>query len=128
MGDDPTLRREIIALSGKTHPSVLYLGTASFEKERNYLHQAGEFASSEGLDVSKLELAWEAPPRDEIEAMISAADIILCSGGNTKFAIRKWKELGVDAFLVSEGVSREGRRQVRPGGGEVRGGGGRVSE
>ncbi len=39
------------------------------------------------------------PSKADIKALISSADIIAVSGGNTLFAMTRWRKLGLDKLL-----------------------------
>ena len=58
-------------------------------------------ASEAGLEVTWLKLTDldALPPTETIAAIIGSADIIQVSGGNTLFAVRRWRNLGVDKLL-----------------------------
>ena len=58
---------------------------------------------AKGFAEAGLEVSWlnctdleNLPDAEEIAAMIRGADIIQVSGGNTLFAVRRWRNLGVD--------------------------------
>lgn len=52
----------------------------------------------EGI-VSNLDLLVEKIDMSEVEKQILNTDIIYVGGGNTKFMLEKWRELGVDKLL-----------------------------
>ena len=91
--DTPWLRDQIITATGKAEPTVLYMGTPSYDGREG----AKGFAEA-GLEVSWLNCTdlENLPDAEEIAAMIRGADIIQVSGGNTLFAVRRWRNLGVD--------------------------------
>jgi len=95
----PTARQQIIKLSGKPKPTLLYLGTATFDSDGGFDRQVRAFAEEDGLAVSRLDLAFATPGAKEIQRAIEAADVVVVSGGNTLFAVRRWRTLGVDALL-----------------------------
>lgn len=94
------IRNQIIELAGKKNPNVVYLGTATYESESGFDLQAKGFESS-GCTVVHLKLTdmSSAPSKKEIAETIAAADIIAASGGNTLFAVTRWRRLGVDRML-----------------------------
>ena len=77
-----------------------YIGTPGFDSLRGYERQAGGFAAL-GHPTSMLNLSDLAlvPPAAQRAAKIAAADIIVVSGGNTLFAVTRWRRLGVDVLL-----------------------------
>ena len=98
--DKPWVRDTIIEMSGTATPTVLYIGTPGFDSLRGYERQAGGFAAL-GHPTSMLNLSDLAlvPPAAQRAAKIAAADIIVVSGGNTLFAVTRWRRLGVDVLL-----------------------------
>ncbi len=93
--------REIIRLTHKKNPRLLFIPTASSDSEiywkkvRNYF---GDFLKCK-TDV--LFLTKENPSRAQVRSKISAADIIYVGGGNTLHMMRIWRRLGVDKLLVA---------------------------
>jgi dipeptidase E len=87
---------------------VAYLGTATYDDRSARERQTGELARL-GCRVVSIDVAW--PPRAPLDADASAAlrrrlrecieksDVVLVSGGNTLFAFRRWRELGIDEAL-----------------------------
>jgi peptidase E len=96
----PPIRKEVIALTGKKHPSVLYLGTATYDEESAFTLQTQGFAD-EGCKVSQLKITelTEIPSKNEIESTILGSDIILVSGGNTLFAMTRFRKLKIDKYM-----------------------------
>lgn len=97
---NPRVREEILRLCGKEKPKVVYLGTATYESESGYDLQAKGFLDH-GCTVEHLRLTAKSdiPDRKSISQAIRAADIIAVSGGNTLFAVTRWRKLGVDRML-----------------------------
>ena len=56
---------EIVALSNRTHPRVLYLGTATYDEPSAMDDQTKGFAAR-GCPVASLSVAWLTPPRSEL--------------------------------------------------------------
>ena len=106
----PPIRDAIVALAQQAAgaagrdatapPSLLYLGTPDFESPDGLELQTRGFADV-GCSVAHLELTHAIPPADEISAAIGRADIIAVSGGNTLFAVARWRRLGVDKLLTA---------------------------
>jgi dipeptidase E len=101
---------EVIALSGKPQPRVLYLGTATYDAPAPQADQTGVFLAS-GCTVKALSVSVAAPPMRDMQAMFDATDIILVSGGNTLFARDRWVKLGIDKLIngaMAKGVVLSG--------------------
>jgi dipeptidase E len=91
--------REIIRLSNREHPKILFIPTASSDSERycwRFVEHFGHFLKCK-TDVLFLK---DAPPSiQEIERKILSADIVYVGGGNTLYMMRVWRRLGVDKLL-----------------------------
>lgn len=91
---------EIIRLSGKKKPNLLFIPTASSDDEDYCNHIENYFGGYLGCMVEVLLLIKELPAWEIIEQKIFAADIIYVGGGNTLKMMRRWRHLGVDKLLV----------------------------
>ena len=98
MLSQPETVAEVIALSGKSKPHVLYLGTATYDDPEPMHEQTKGFAG-QGCVVDALRVAWTAPSEAELTAAFTPADIVLISGGNTLFAVDRWVKLGIDKLM-----------------------------
>jgi dipeptidase E len=96
----PVIRDTIKRLSGKANPHVVYLGTASYDQDSAYELQAAGFTEI-GCTVERLNLVGmkKKSSGSQIKSSIEKADIIAVSGGNTLFAMKQWRRLGVDTLL-----------------------------
>lgn len=100
-GATAALDKEIISLSGKKRPNVLFIPTASSDEDsycRNFRKVYGE---KFGCDVDFLLLLKDPPSGKMIRQKISEADIIYVGGGNTLKMMRRWRFLNVDQLLIS---------------------------
>src|SRR5579863_10072882 len=98
-GSRVPIDREIVRLSGKKHPRLLFIPTASSDWEpywRNISEYFGDFLRCR---VDVLWLLKERPSRGEIKSKIFSADIVYVGGGNTLMMMRLWRRLGVDKLL-----------------------------
>ncbi len=87
--------------AGDCDPSsvtLLYLGTPSYDLPAKREAQTSWYADA-GCTVLSLDVVNESPPTSKMAEMIDAADVILVSGGNTHFAMRRWKHLGLDVMI-----------------------------
>lgn len=90
---------EIVRLSGKKNPKILFIGTASSHSYDYYLVIREVFEKIGGI-VTNLDLLTENIDMEKIEEHIFNTDIIYVGGGNTRFMLEKWRELGVDKLLI----------------------------
>lgn len=92
---DPRVVKVIKDMAGPKAKNVLYLGTATYDLPNFAQRQTQHFfGSGDGnYNVSKLDLVHCSPSKYEIEESIGKADIIVVGGGNTLYAIDRWKTL-----------------------------------
>lgn len=91
--------REIIKLSGKKKPNILFLPTASSDSKGYCTVVKNYFGKKLGCRVDSLFLIWEKHSKKEIEKKILSSDIIYVGGGNTQKMLRVWKKFDVDKVL-----------------------------
>lgn len=107
----PAVCKACLQLTGKfdalaealTAPvTIAYLGTATYDMEQPRKNQTSLFEAL-GCTVVSVAVAEPAttPQTSELRAMISSADCVLVSGGNTLFAVRRWVELGIVDMLAA---------------------------
>lgn len=91
---------EIVRLSGKKKPKLLFIPTASSDDNVKYPpYITRRFVEKRGCTMKILYLLREKYTKKQLEALISEADIIYVGGGNTLMMMRKWRSLGVDKML-----------------------------
>lgn len=90
---------EIVRISGKENPKLLFIGTAS-TNSYDYFLVIKEIFENLGCIVSNLDLLENNLDLNEIKNSILNTDIIYVGGGNTRFMLEKWRELGVDKLLI----------------------------
>ena len=91
--------REIVRLSNKKNPKLLFVPTASSDSERYWKHVQEYFGGFLKCKTDVLFLIKEQASKAQIRAKILSADIIYVGGGNTLQMMRAWRRLGVDKFL-----------------------------
>ncbi len=91
--------KEIIRLSGKKHPKLLFLPTAMSDSEKYWYHVEKYFGDKLGCKTDVLFLIKEKPSPEQIQEKILGADIIYVGGGNTLKMMKLWRRLGVDKLL-----------------------------
>ena len=90
---------EIVRLSQKQNPKLLFIGTAS-SNSYDYFLVIKELFEKLGCSVSNLDLLKENLDMEQVKANILNTDIIYVGGRNTKFMLEKWRTLGVDNLLL----------------------------
>lgn len=94
-----SIDQEILRLSGKKKPKVLFVPTASSDSPK-YLEVIREvYAGKLGTHFDALLLYAEALSKKKIQEKIEWADVIYVGGGNTLKMMKKWRRLGVDKLL-----------------------------
>jgi dipeptidase E len=92
--------REIIRLTHKKHPKLLFIPTASSDSERYWKHVREYFGGFLKCNTDVLLLLADGISKEKIERKIGWADIIYyVGGGNTLQMMRVWRSLGVDKLL-----------------------------
>src|SRR6266446_4706617 len=85
--------REIIRLSHKKNPRLLFIPTASSDFERYCKHAQEYFGTFLKCKTDVLFLIKEQPSKERIRRKILSADIIHVGGGNTLQMMRTWRRL-----------------------------------
>jgi len=98
--------RETIRLSGKKHPKLLFIPTASADSEGYVDVVKKYFGERLGCRVDILYLLKNCSSPQDISEKILGADIIYVGGGSTLKMMTVWKKLGVAKLLVE--ASRKG--------------------
>src|SRR5215469_15613915 len=96
-----TIDREIIRLTNKKSPRLLFIPTASSDSERYWRHVQDYFGNLLNCKTDVLLLKHEPPSQKKIVEKITWAEIVYVGGGNTLLMMRVWRRLGVDKLLRS---------------------------
>ena len=101
IGEHETLAidKEIIRLSGKKRPMVLFIPTASSDAQGyidTFVDYYGKYLN---CNVNILKLIDQHIDTKEISEKILGSDIIYVGGGNTLMMMTLWRKLGVDIML-----------------------------
>lgn len=91
--------REIIKLSGKKNPRLLFIPTASGDASGYIESVQNHFGKKLGCKIDSLELIVKKYTKRELEEKILKSDIIYVGGGNTLKMMKIWRKLGVDILL-----------------------------
>jgi len=95
--------KEIISLSGKNNPSVLFITTASSDSESYYEVVKKHFGKRLGCKTDVLYLIKEKLTKRQIKDKILNSDIIYVGGGNTAKLMKVWRKTGTDKILKEAG-------------------------
>lgn len=94
---------EIVRLTGKSKPNLLFIPTASSDSKGYAKVVEKHFGTNLGCKVNTLFLLKQKLSRNEIENKILNADMIYVGGGNTLKMMNVWRKYGVDKILVKAG-------------------------
>ena len=87
-----------VKLTNKAHPNVLYLGTAGKDTQDRIDNATSKF-SGLGCTVKPLALFTHSYTNEEMDTLLSWADMIYVGGGDTITMMRMWREHGLDVRL-----------------------------
>ena len=92
--------RFIVQSSGKQHPKMLFIGTASGDKVSYFDVVERHFKGRLGCSsVEPLNLVDGSMSKREIRDKIFSSDILYVGGGDTTAMLKIWREYGVDKIL-----------------------------
>ncbi|MDP2656647.1 MAG: Type 1 glutamine amidotransferase-like domain-containing protein [bacterium] len=91
--------KEIIKLTGKKNPVLLFIPTASGDSESYFETVKNYFGKKLGCRTEVLYLLKGALTQQEIKNKILSADIIYVGGGDTLKMMQAWKKYGVVVLL-----------------------------
>lgn len=93
------IEKEIIRLSNKKNPKVLYLPTAGGDNTKNYELVKGIFEKEYGCEVDVLFLVKEDPTENDIREKVFSADIVYVGGGPVSRLMNYFKKYNMDKIL-----------------------------
>jgi dipeptidase E len=91
--------KEIIKLTNKKSPRLLFLPTASGDSESYFQTVEKYFGKKLKCKVDVLYLSKTNFSKNQVRDTILSSDIIYVGGGNTLKMIKIWKKIGVDKSL-----------------------------
>ena len=91
---------EIIRLSGKNKPDLLFIPTATNDSETYIAAIQNQFGKRLGCKIDTLRLISDNLRYWEIKKKVSDADIIYVGGGNTLRMMKRWRKTGLDRILM----------------------------
>ena len=86
--------KNIVELSNKENPRMLFIGTASRERE-GYFEAIKNIYSKLGCQVDCLKMT-----DSNIKEKILSSDIIYVGGGNTRFMLSEWEKVNLKEYLL----------------------------
>ncbi len=95
-----SIDKEIIKISNKKNPRLLFIPTASSDSEAYFDCVQKYFGKKLSCKVDVLYLLKEKLNRKQAEDKILKADIIYVGGGNTLKMMKIWRKIGLDKILI----------------------------
>lgn len=92
------LDKEIISFSGKEHPKIMFIPTASWDS-LDYIKSFKKHFEDLGCSVEVLLLTKWDLIKEKLEQLILSVDIIYVWGGNTLAMMNLWRKFGIDKLL-----------------------------
>lgn len=89
---------EIVKLSEKKNPKCLFIGTAK-KDNKIYYSAIKNIYENLGCKVELLDTISENVNYQYLEEKILNTDIIYVGGGNTRFLLERWKQIGLDKLI-----------------------------
>lgn len=89
---------EVVRLSGKKHPKVLFIPPPS-QFQESYFQVMEKVFVKLGCKISPLYLSDSKPNKKDLENTILGSDIIYVGGGNTLKMLKYWRKHGIDKIL-----------------------------
>ena len=90
---------EILRLTNKKNPTLLFLPTASYDSQSYYEVVEKHFTKLGFSSVTPLYLSDKSLTKKHIEDTILSHDAIYVGGGNTLRMMNTWRKMGVDKML-----------------------------
>ncbi|HUO57911.1 MAG TPA: Type 1 glutamine amidotransferase-like domain-containing protein [bacterium] len=109
--------REIIRLSGRKRPKVLFIPTASEDRLTSVEMARRLFTQRFGCPLDTLYLLKSKPSFRQIRAKIMGSDVVFVGGGNTLKMILRWRFLGVDKAIME--AAKSGKVLCGPSAGAI---------
>lgn len=95
-----SIDKEIVRLTGRIHPRLLFIPTASSDSKLYCEVVNKYFGRRLGCHVDTLLLLKERPTQRQIKSKIANADFVYVGGGNTMLMMKAWRKFGVDKALI----------------------------
>lgn len=107
----PKMIHQVQTFAQTQTPKVLYLGTPSYDRDDIFNIQTKGFQDIDcpivKMDLSEVPLARQKtsdeptsyPTKEEMKQQVEEADVIMVSGGNTLYAVKRWEQMGMADIL-----------------------------
>jgi len=95
--------KEILSLTGKKNPRLLFISTASSDSESYYDIVKKHFGERLGCKTDVLYLINQKISKKQIEEKVFNTDIVYVGGGNTAKLMKVWRKNGLDKILRKAG-------------------------
>jgi len=98
----PLIAETGLEISGKSKPNVLIIPTPKYKKEAHDAlveKSSAMYRDDIGVNVDYLHGFEQMPDSDTLQDKFDKSDVIYICGGDTKNAMKIWKENGVDTML-----------------------------
>ena len=99
LGETLPIDQDVVRLTGKWRPSVLFVPTASNDSEAYFETFREIYGGTLGCRISVLRVLGRKPPIRELEASVLSQDVVYVGGGNTLKMMRRWRYIGLDSVL-----------------------------
>ena len=93
--------KTILAETGKTHPTVAYIGTANDDNAAFFKFTAGIIKQAGSFSVSRVLLSGKKADVSRVRSLLDAADAVFISGGDVEKGIRTIQRYNLIPFLRS---------------------------
>lgn len=100
---------------------LVYLGTASYDNDKAFETQTRAYRRIPRVKIERLNVSdrtssgdgsttkpQKLPSQEEMRSLLANAHILLCSGGDTLYALQRWKEVGIDAMIRRVAFDKNG--------------------
>ncbi len=99
-GETLSIDRHVVEMSGHEHPTVLFIPTASMDREDGIEAFHTLYGEQLGCDVRTLEIIRHGPSVEDMRRALDWAQIIYIGGGKTRRMLALWRAYGLDAELL----------------------------
>lgn len=99
-GETLSIDRHVVAMTGHDRPTVLFIPTASMDREDGIEAFHTLYGEQLGCEVRTLEIIRHGPSVEDMRRALSWAQIIYIGGGKTRRMLALWRAYGLDTELL----------------------------